>query len=193
MWVKMKLTLFFQIRWKSRCYIWLIFSPIWKIKFQTEIFIQKVELWIFSLMKKHHKTTMKYATESVLNFRSDSMTQSECAVHSGTLKADLIISFHIFFFLCFFQVCAVMLQLYPCLFSLQNQILIELKWEILSYWYAKWRIWVSWSAASELSLKLYLISPLYNLTCVQTVKKWWLFFYEFQYLQKILWPIFMDL
>ena len=102
-------------------------------------------------------------TESVLNFRSDSLTQSECAVHSRTLKADLIISFHIFFFLCFFQVCAVMLQLYPCLFSLQNQILIELKWEILSYWYAKWRIWVSWSAASELSLKLYLISPLYNL------------------------------
>ena len=113
-------------------------------------------------MKKHHKTTMKYATESVLNFRSDSLTRSECAVHSRTLKADLIISFHIFF-LCFFQVCAVMLQLYPCLFSLQNQILIELKWEILSYWYAKWRIWVSWSAASELSLKLYLISPLYNL------------------------------
>ena len=99
-------------------------------------------------------------TESVLNFRSDSLTQSECAVHSRTLKADLIISFHIFFFLCFFQVCAVMLQLYPCLFSLQNQILIELKWEILSYWYAKWRIWVSWSAASELSWKLYLILPL---------------------------------
>ena len=61
---------------------------------------QKVVLWsfsLFSLMKKHHKTTMKYATESVLNFRSDSLTQSECAVHSRTLKADLIISFHIFF------------------------------------------------------------------------------------------------
>ena len=52
--ILLKRKIFFQILWKSRCDILVSFpSYLKKITFCTKILTWKVELWIFSLEKKH--------------------------------------------------------------------------------------------------------------------------------------------